>query len=466
MKDRLKSLTSSITSSFKRIPRRTAIVLSLSALGGIISSITSPFKRIPRRTAIVLSLSALGSIIFLALWIIPKWQVSSYRTNFIDKHYWNLSPAERTQLDREMLKAENDARVTLAQILGGFALLVGLYVSWRTLRVHEDGKITDRYSKAIELLGSERLNVRLGGIYALERIANDSLKDHWTIMEALTAFVRENSRKEKEKTLQLSLFTQDATQMSPSIPTDIQAALTVINRRKWRKREAGEQVINLSGSCLTRAFLSKADLSVTYLSGADLSRADLSFADLSGMNLSGMNLSGANLIDTHLSEAYLDGANLSGANLSRADLSRANLSGANLSGADLIGVDLIGADLSGANLSRADLRVANLSRADLSRANLSGANLSGANLLGANLLGADLSRADLSRADLSRAYLRVANLFVADLSGSNLLGADLREVRYLTRAQIKDAITDDGTNLPLQWAYDPLEALQEKDSDS
>jgi uncharacterized protein YjbI with pentapeptide repeats len=431
MKDRLKSLTSSITSSFKRIPRRTAIVLSLSALGGIISSITSPFKRIPRRTAIVLSLSALGSIIFLALWIIPKWQVSSYRTNFIDKHYWNLSPAERTQLDREMLKAENDARVTLAQILGGFALLVGLYVSWRTLRVHEDGKITDRYSKAIELLGSERLNVRLGGIYALERIANDSLKDHWTIMEALTAFVRENSRKEKEKTLQLSLFTQDATQMSPSIPTDIQAALTVINRRKWRKREAGEQVINLSGSCLTRAFLSKADLSVTYLSGADLSRADLSEADLSG-----------------------------------ADVSRADLSRADLSGADLSGANLFVADLSGANLSRADLRVANLSRADLSRANLSGANLSGANLLGANLLGADLSRADLSRADLSRAYLRVANLFVADLSGSNLLGADLREVRYLTRAQIKDAITDDGTNLPLQWAYDPLEALQEKDSDS
>ncbi len=37
------------------------------------------------------------------------------------------------------------------------------------------------------------LEVRLGGIYALERIARDSPKDHWTIMEVLTAYVRENS---------------------------------------------------------------------------------------------------------------------------------------------------------------------------------------------------------------------------------------------------------------------------------
>ncbi|WP_190824624.1 hypothetical protein [Saccharopolyspora pogona] len=37
-------------------------------------------------------------------------------------------------------------------------------------------QITERFSTAIEQLGSDKLQIRLGGIYALERIAHDS--DH------------------------------------------------------------------------------------------------------------------------------------------------------------------------------------------------------------------------------------------------------------------------------------------------
>ena len=54
--------------------------------------------------------------------------------------------------------------------------------------------MTDRFTKAIEQLGSDKLDVRIGGIYALERIARDSAKDHPTVMEVLTAFIREHSR--------------------------------------------------------------------------------------------------------------------------------------------------------------------------------------------------------------------------------------------------------------------------------
>ena len=59
--------------------------------------------------------------------------------------------------------------------------------------VSQEGQITDRFTRAIEQLGAEQLQVRLGGIYALERIARDSPGDHWPIMEVLTAFVRENA---------------------------------------------------------------------------------------------------------------------------------------------------------------------------------------------------------------------------------------------------------------------------------
>jgi hypothetical protein len=52
------------------------------------------------------------------------------------------------------------------------------------------GQITDRFGKAVGQLGSAELDVRLGGIYALERIARDSADDHPQVMEVLTAFVR------------------------------------------------------------------------------------------------------------------------------------------------------------------------------------------------------------------------------------------------------------------------------------
>jgi hypothetical protein len=36
------------------------------------------------------------------------------------------------------------------------------------------GAVTDRYTKAIEQLGSDELDVCVGGIYALERVGSDS----------------------------------------------------------------------------------------------------------------------------------------------------------------------------------------------------------------------------------------------------------------------------------------------------
>ena len=61
--------------------------------------------------------------------------------------------------------------------------------------IAEQGHITERYTKAIQQLGDTSLAVRLGGIYALERIAIDSERDHPTVVEVLSAFVREQSKK-------------------------------------------------------------------------------------------------------------------------------------------------------------------------------------------------------------------------------------------------------------------------------
>jgi hypothetical protein len=64
-------------------------------------------------------------------------------------------------------------------------------------------RITENFTKAVEQLGSDKLEVRLGGIYSLERISKESTDDYWTVMENLAAFVRERSRRnEAERTSQ------------------------------------------------------------------------------------------------------------------------------------------------------------------------------------------------------------------------------------------------------------------------
>ena len=114
--------------------------------------------------------------------------------------------------------------------------------------------MTDRYSTAIEHLGSENLAVRIGAIYALERIARDSRRDHPAIMDVLSAFIREESRKPLEPELaaspsagedegedfeptsaRLRVMRQEAEEFSrrvdATIPPDVQTAVTVIGRR-------------------------------------------------------------------------------------------------------------------------------------------------------------------------------------------------------------------------------------------
>ena len=140
------------------------------------------FLKIPR-TIISVALALVALWLFL-LWT-PEWMVNQYAGG-------TLSRLDYT-------KAVDDYRKTLAQIIGGFALLIGLCFTWRTTRSTEDGRITDRFSKAVEQLGAsnnegkKQLEPRLGGIYALERIARDSQRDRWPIIEILSAYVRANA---------------------------------------------------------------------------------------------------------------------------------------------------------------------------------------------------------------------------------------------------------------------------------
>jgi hypothetical protein len=234
----------------------------------------------------------------------------------------------------------------------------------RTVELTEQGQVTDRYAKAIEQLGSGQLEVRIGGIYALERIARDSPRDHPTIMEVLAAFIREHSRE------QWPPAEPGAEPAARTTRPDVQAAATVIGRRSVGY---DSQPIDLRAASLARADLTGADLTGADLNGVDLTRANLADVNLAGANLFVADLTRANLLGVDLTRANLLGAYLHSANLTGADLT-----GASLFGASLVGANLTGADLTGVNLTRADLTRADLTETDLTGANLNEAHLTGA----------------------------------------------------------------------------------------
>ncbi|MCA1993442.1 MAG: pentapeptide repeat-containing protein, partial [Coleofasciculus sp. S288] len=127
------------------------------------------------------------------------------------------------------------------------------------------------FSKSIDQLGSNKLHVRIGAIYALERIAKDSPTDHWTIMQYLAAFVRANAPRREEE--------EGEEERSQNIGDDIQAALTVIGRRDSEK-DPENQRLNLSNTDIRGANLRDAKLQGINLSAAQLQGADLFQADL------------------------------------------------------------------------------------------------------------------------------------------------------------------------------------------
>ncbi len=191
----------------------------------------------------------------------------------------------------------------------GLAAAPSMLLTWFWRRQQNvERLITERFAKATEQLGSDQMAVRLGAIYQLERIAQDSKRDHWTVVETLSAYIRENAK-------------QNDDLVPPT--TDIQAALTVLCRRKWRNTEK-------NGIDLSNTNLQKADLSNAHLERANLWNARLEEADLGEAHLERANLGKAHLERAFLGKAHLEGAKLWDAQLEDALLGKAHLEGADL----------------------------------------------------------------------------------------------------------------------------------------
>lgn len=369
------------------------------------------WKRIVVALLWVFSLPLIALLIYL-IYKIPQLMVAEQSLNLTNN---------------EWLQRTNEARATLVQGIVGLILLFGLFFTWRNIRATEknlmisqdataknleiaqEGLVTQRFSKAIELLGSDKTDVRLGGIYALERIAKESKKDHWPIMEILTAFVRENAPWKKGDP-------------AKPIRTDIQAVLTVLGRREREHEQIG----------IYRSFYEsrRLDLHETNLHGADLFGANFA-----GIILTKANLTNSRMLNTNLECSILDNADLSESDITDSNFEDSTLSGTLFKTANLYAVKFDTnvqvepsakepTDFEGADFKVCSLRKRKFINGNFRDAKFQGGSLDGANLKGASFIGATF-----------------------DLI--NLKGVDLREVEGLVQEQfIKEGIEYEKANLP------------------
>jgi hypothetical protein len=235
-------------------------------------------------------------------------------------------------------------------------------------KVNREGQITERFTRAVDQLGNRKsLDVRVGGIFALERIARESEKDRRPIGDILATYVRDKSTwppkdgiSELDAKYDADQAHADTESVVSPIPilglkaADIQAAMDVLGRgsfqqksRKWSR-----------GLVLVAVDLRRADLIEM-----DLSKAYLTNSNLQWSYLTECNLTETMFVKTNLAGAVLVAATCIHTDFEEADLRWAQLQDAIVTGADFRQARLNGADLTGTNLAKANLQEA---RADSS----------------------------------------------------------------------------------------------------
>ena len=198
--------------------------------------------------------------------------------------------------------------------------------------------LNERYQRGVEMLGSTVLAVRMGGIYALNRLAEEHPQQyHIQVMELFCAFLRFPTPDEGLDAQANDHEGHDGEE-DPILRPDMQEIMQAIGSRSPLRQ-------SLEGQ----------------LKGFKLYLRDV-------------NLNGVQLRDANLSGAWLTNADLTGAVLPYVDLSRARLRRANLTRANFLNADLAVVRFWGADFSQAVLRGANISGADLCGAYASSAN--------------------------------------------------------------------------------------------
>ena len=239
-----------------------------------------------RRTDLLVAVGVLASLVAAGAMVWPVTDLIA--AHDVGSAITGVARAEQLQTAREAVRTQ------LLTLGAGIFAAGALAFTARSFTLTRQGQVSDRYSRAVDQLGSDKIDVRIGGIYSLESVVRDSPEDHATVMEVLCAFIREHSAR-------------------PRLAADVQAALTVVGRRN---ADLDIRKLDLSHAVLRGAIIHYGNFSGANFFGADLSLAQCIGADFSH----------ASFIDANLTGAFLWTADLTGAEFRNSDLADADLS--------------------------------------------------------------------------------------------------------------------------------------------
>ena len=353
--------------------------------------------------------------------------------------------------------AKRETIKDLAGALFGFIVVLGLYVAFRRTRALEDTAQAQHnaneqklFNDATAKLGDKSPSVRLGGIYALDRLARLNETYLASIVEILCAHLRETAQQdrdeEKDKKKDGEAGEKKYAEEHKDKPSnEIQSLLEVLselNRFSEEKKKDGRSSpvhLNLSGAYLVGANLETACLNRADLSRTNMREAYLLRAQLQEARLWRAQMQEADLAWAHMQKAVLNRAHMQGAVLNKAQMQGAYLYGAQMQGVNLEEVQMQGASLSGAQMRGVNLRMAQMQGARLDTAHMQGAalratqmqevGLYGAQMQGADLWGAQMQGADLQEAQMQGAVLQMTQMQGAVLQMTQMQGARLEEVQ-------------------------------------
>ena len=313
------------------------------------------------------------------------------------------------------------------------------------------------------------IEVRLGAIYALQRISQDSERDHIAVMETLCAYVRENAPVDTCEAFPVTLLSghkNDPLRMTidwgkawgwwrriflsalrawigtlDAPRADVQAVVTVLGRRRAERirHEVGADAnkpryrLDLRRANLRKADLREGNFRNALLSGAHMEGADLDSTHMEGANLNSAHMEGAHLKIAHMEGAYLLSAHMEGAYLFSAHMEGAHLEIAHMEGAYLNSAHMEGAYLFSAHMEGAHLSSAHMEGVDLFRAHMEGAYLNSTHMEGAHLFSA---------------HLKSAKLAMVHIDSAMASYADFTDAKDLSREAVESCFGCAGTILP------------------
>jgi len=354
------------------------------------SNNTRTFRQVGQIVLIVLVIVAA----FVTLWLLVK------AVGFLAT--WDDFVSPRTAEEREVLRSgQAQLAVSLIQFMGGILVVIGLitalYVNHRALETSEEAQLADRFQKANEQLGSDKPEVRLGGVYGLARLGNDAAETyHVEVVEILATLAR-------SRAVDVGLYD------IPSVTDpDAVAALTMLARRKDKNRVLESDELNLTGcvfrdcsvsglgeinihgahfyscplqfnyilesviisgaireglisDCLfTGTWIESSNFSKNFIYATKFDYCDIGISDFSetiaeigtrsgtSEGSEGVSFRRANIYGSAFDESLLRDVDFRGAQLERTSFYKCNLQGADFTGAKMDLVDFRGASLEGA----------------------------------------------------------------------------------------------------------------------